>query len=1074
MALIAVAAVMLTVAGMAQTTPPSGTLSPANPVINYTGGPFANSIPVATADTPPPCGVETICSQFALTIAIPATDFNSYRVSVKVSWTDNGTTPLGNESSDYDLYIYRPDITGSESARAATSSNPEITSFAATNGRYTIYVAPFDVSPSVPFNATVTLNRVGSTPWPTPEPTPPLPPGTPRFFNYATPPGMADDAGEPSIGVNWKTEKTFNGIPNGGTVNFFGGFLPYMLRATFNDSAQPAKVVWETADLTIADAPRVFGDPILFTDPVTGRTFVSQEMGLTPAGSTMEWTDNDGRTFFPSEGSGAPSGIDHQTVGGGPYAQPIPTGVNPLYPHGVWYCSQSVIDAVCSLSIDGGMTFGPAVPMYSLVDCGGLHGHIKIGPEGTAYVPNRACGGDPASLVHAGGKPAVIVSEDNGLSWDIRRLEQATTKPDRDPSVAVATDGTLYFAYQAADGRSRVAVSHDKGLSWEHDTDVGASLGIKNSLFHAAVAGDPQRAAVAFFGTTTGGDDYDAPDFQGVWYLYIATTFDGGQTWTTQNATPGDPIQRGGICGDGTCRNLLDFFGADIDKEGRVLVGYDDGCISQNCVSGQRSYGLPVTNDFTARAVIARQASGKRMFAAYDSQAGPDINPPPPPPPPPHPVSCDGNVASDASGDQMHPLLGSNGGNMDQVDITGVSFGLSPDNQSLVSTITLKNFSATPIAGTLGTFYYAVWTSARRNSDGTIASRTFATRAAVSITGGLTFTFGEFDPGADAFVGTTTAVTGSSTAGPNGTLKVNVPLSALGNPTIPVTDLNALPAVIEPYAVVIAHEQAVRFVAQVDRAPDAGSFGAHWAVCLPPVVTCLEDDDSSIAYSDGWHTVNKTGASGGHFRLHTGKSASHSASLSIEVAAGRTGKLTYNYAASSKGGSAQIFLDGVSQGTINYKGASGSLKDPVFGAKVEFSNLSPGSHLLEIKNMTDAVYVDGFCLESSSSTGQPASGPGPTSTNSSTLSLGQELSTAIPIGSEATAISLVAESNNNLSIKLVLIKPSGSLLQTAESSNGVAVINSPVSESGLYVVKVINLNLGSVQVWTAATPTVRR
>ena len=786
----------------------------------------------------------------------------------------------------------------------------------------------------------------------------------------------------------------------------------------------------------------------------------------------MEWTDNDGRTFLPSEGSGAPSGVDHQTVGGGPYAQPIPTGANPLYPHGVWYCSQSVVDAVCSLSIDGGMTFGPAVPMYSLADCGGLHGHVKIGPDGTAYVPNRACGGDPTSLVHVGGKPALILSEDNGLSWTIRRLEQATTKPDRDPSVAVATDGTLYFAYQAADGRSRVAVSHDKGVTWEHDTDVGAALGIKNSLFHAAVAGDPQRAAVAFFGTTTAGDDYDSPDFQGVWYLYIATTLDGGVTWTTQNATPGDPIQRGGICGDGTCRNLLDFFGADIDKEGRVLVGYDDGCISQSCVSGQRSYGLPVTNDFTARAVIARQASGKRMFAAYDSQAGPDINPPPPPPPLPHPVSCDGNVASDASGDQMHPLLGSNGGSMDQVDITAMSFGLSPDNQSLVSTITLKNFSATPITGTLGTYYYAVWTSARRNSDGSIASRTFATRAAVSATGGLSFTFGQYDPGADTFIGTTTAVTGSSTAGPNGNVKVNVPLSALGNPTIPVTDLDTLPAVIEPYAVVVAHEQAVRFTAQVDRAPDAGSFGAHWAVCLPPIVTCLEDDDPSIAYSDGWHTVSKAGASGGHFRLHSGKSSTHSASLSFNVAAGRTGKLTYNYATSTKGGSAQIFLDGVSKGTINYKGASGSLKDPVFGAKVEFTNLASGAHLLEIKNMTDAVYVDGFCLESSSSTGQPTSGPGATSTNSSTLNAGQELSSAISIGSGATALSVVAESN--LPVRLVLINPSGSLLQTADSSNGVAVITSPVSQSGLYVVKVINLNLGPVQVWTAATPTVRR
>ena len=104
----------------------------------------------------------------------------------------------------------------------------------------------------------------------------------------------------------------------------------------------------------------------------------------------------------------------------------------------------------------------------------------------------------------------------------------------------------------------------------------------QKAAFPAIVAGDggvtTGRAAFAYYGTTTDGTDTD-PSFPGVWYLYISSTFDGGQTWTTVNATPGDPIQRGGICGDGDCRNMLDFFDAGIDKEGRVLVGWDDGCV---------------------------------------------------------------------------------------------------------------------------------------------------------------------------------------------------------------------------------------------------------------------------------------------------------------------------------------------------------------------------------------------------------------------------------------------------------------------------------------------------------------
>ena len=37
-------------------------------------------------------------------------------------------------------------------------------------------------------------------------------------------------------------------------------------------------------------------------------------------------------------------------------------------------------------------------------------------------------------------------------------------------------------------------------------------------VFAEVAAGDPTRAAFAFFGTTTAGSNYDQPDFPGVWY----------------------------------------------------------------------------------------------------------------------------------------------------------------------------------------------------------------------------------------------------------------------------------------------------------------------------------------------------------------------------------------------------------------------------------------------------------------------------------------------------------------------------------------------------------------------------
>jgi hypothetical protein len=69
---------------------------------------------------------------------------------------------------------------------------------------------------------------------------------------------------------------------------------------------------------------------------------------------------------------------------------------------------------------------------------------------------------------------------------------------------------------------------------------------------------------------------------------------------------------------------------------------------------------------------------------------------------------------------------------------------------------------------------------------------------------------------------------------------------------------------------------------------------------------------------------------------------------------------------------------------------------------------------------------------------------------------------------------MVAESTLNVPYKLVLVNPSGVTLQTVDAVNGVAVLNSSVSQSGTYLIKVVNVSLGPLQFTVTSTPTIRR
>ncbi len=552
-------------------TPARGTVSDAATTATWTAGPFA--VPNDTgAAGDPMCGTAaTPCDDYQLRVDVPAGYDAGHSLRVEVAWPT--------AAADFDVYVL--DASGAIVSSAASSSDPETLLLPAVTTDYTVRVVPFaPLGQSITGTATLVTNPANPAPSTAP---------APGFRNYAAPDSLkrSHDAGEPSIGVNFATDAT---MYQAYTATF---------KATFDSTGA---VSWADKSATAANGcpqgSTTSLDPILYTDHESGRTFESQLAGKT---ALTCFTDDDGETWLPTSGSGINSGVDHQTLGGGAFSAGGIGGTTS--DRAVYYCSQDIADASCAVSRDGGVTYGPAVPMYSLLDCGGLHGHVKVAPDGTAYVPNKGCGG----------KQGVAVSTDNGASWALRKVP-ASTPGDSDPSIGLASDGTAFFGYQNSDGTARIAVSHDQGRTWVDNQDVGAQLGVKNIVFPAMVAGDANRAAFAFLGTTTGGNYQDA-GFDGVWHLYVATTYDGGVSWVTTDATPSDPVQKGSICTGGTTcgndRNLLDFMDVTVDKQGRVLVGYADGCTGACATGGAQNYD--------ALATIARQSAGSTLFGAFDA-----------------------------------------------------------------------------------------------------------------------------------------------------------------------------------------------------------------------------------------------------------------------------------------------------------------------------------------------------------------------------------------------------------------------------------------------------------------------
>jgi hypothetical protein len=406
------------------------------------------------------------------------------------------------------------------------------------------------------------------------------------FVTYPIPTTVrgADFAGEPSIGVDWETDEVLY-QSSGNTLRF-----------------TPSTAQW--SDATPPTYTNFNIDPILATDPTTGLTFAGGDDGSC---SILAVSKDDGQNWQPS----LPCSFtpDHPTVGIGPVVGTSPQAGQRV----AYFCQQYPVAEECTTSRDDGLTWLPAVPVTG--GCAGLFGHVKIGSDGTAYLPIRECKDQKTLRFGIGG----AVSTNNGRRWKSFKIPNAPL-PRRgfDPSIAITPDHTVYETWAPdPDFKPVVAWSRNRGKTWSKPIDVtkGAPYPIYATTFHAAVAGDSGRVAIAYLGADRPGTAAVTPfddGYVGAWYLYVTATYDGGKHWTTTRVQD-NPVQLGPICDNGTTcisgRNLLDFIDAGVTREGQVIIGYAEGCQGGCPADVSR-----VAESTHAWGAIALQTTGPSLF----------------------------------------------------------------------------------------------------------------------------------------------------------------------------------------------------------------------------------------------------------------------------------------------------------------------------------------------------------------------------------------------------------------------------------------------------------------------------
>lgn len=225
--------------------------------------------------------------------------------------------------------------------------------------------------------------------------------------------------------------------------------------------------------------------------------------------------------------------------------------------------------------------------------------------------------------------------------------------------------------------------------------------------------------------------------------------------------------------------------------------------------------------------------------------------------------------------------------------------------------------------------------------------------------------------------------------------------------------------------------------------------------CNPATCSDIDDSDRSIDYRRGWHRKQDPGASFGGYHVRVGGGNGNTPTVRLVFSGSQ---LTYFYAKSADGGTADVFIDGVLVETVSY--AEPGAASPTFGHSRTYFASAGASHEFRLEYRSGAAYVDGFGFAcNGGADAQAAQFHSETEVSTGSAIEGPVIERTVEIGAADREISVLVE-GSLVPLTVNLIDPLGNLIETgAELVPGLSAsgLDKVVSATGTYKVQVVNV-----------------